>query len=442
MNDERREDNPMNHNHSKDEPAKDNRNEPAEDNRNNPAKDNRIPVTVLCGYLGSGKTTVLNHVLNNRQGLRVAVIVNDMSEINIDAALVQAGTSLSRTEEKLVELSNGCICCTLRGDLLAEVKRLAAEGRYDYILIESTGIGEPLPIAMTFSYRDEDAEIDLRDYCRLDCMVTVVDAYRFWKDFSSGDSLLEREQASGANDMRDVVDLLIDQIEFCDVLILNKCDRLEEAELLQLEAVLRKLQPRATLIRSVYGAIDPALILNSGRFDYEASSASAGWQLELQKEEHVPETEEYGISSFVYRARKPFHPERLYAYMMDWPEEIVRSKGYIWLASRSAIAATIGQAGPSIQFGPAGMWLAAAPEQERAALLAANPEMLANWDSRWGDRINELVLIGIHMDKEAMRERLAQCLLTDAEMEEDWSAFPDPFPAWAAASGEQSELGS
>lgn len=387
-----------------------------------------IPVTVLSGYLGSGKTTILNHVLHNRDGLRVAVIVNDLSEVNIDASMIKDGGGLSRTEETLVEMSNGCICCTLREDLLREVERLAKEGRFDYILIESTGVGEPVPVAQTFTYVDEEQGIDLTTYCRLDCMVTVVDAYRFWHDYTSGESLLERSQAVSEEDNRDVVDLLIDQIEFCDVLILNKCDRVNEEELQELERVLRKLQPRAQFIRSSHGQVDPAEILNTGRFNFEEASTSAGWMKELEKSEHTPETEEYGISSFVYERAHPFHPERLMRWMEQWPAEIVRAKGTVWLATRPDYAQSMSQAGPSIQFGPAGYWIAALPEEEQRAILSEELEAGMHWHPVHGDRINKIVFIGIEMNREEIITSLDACLLVEKEMDQDWTVFVDEFP--------------
>lgn len=389
---------------------------------------NKLPVTVLSGYLGSGKTTVLNHVLNNRSGLKVAVIVNDLSEVNIDASLIKEGSGLSRTNEKLVEMSNGCICCTLREDLLREVEKLAKENRFDYILIESTGVGEPVPVAQTFTYIDEEQGIDLSQFCQLDCMVTVVDAYRFWHDFSSGETLLERSQAVGQDDTRDVVDLLIDQIEFCDVLLLNKCDLVNEDELQELEGILRKLQPRAKLIRTEHGRLDPAEILNTGLFDFDEASASAGWIKEMEKQDHTPETEEYGISSFVYERAKPFHPGRLMKWMEDWPAEVVRAKGIVWLATRHSIAQSLSQAGPSVQFGPSGYWIAALPEDERKAMHQEEPELAAGWHSVYGDRINKLVLIGIDMDRAGIVSSLDDCLLTTEELEQDWSLLPDELP--------------
>ncbi|UVI33480.1 GTP-binding protein [Paenibacillus spongiae] len=387
-----------------------------------------IPVTVLSGYLGAGKTTILNHVLNNRQGLRVAVIVNDLSEVNIDAELIRDGGGLSRVDEKLVEMSNGCICCTLRDDLLQEVERLAKEGRFDYLLIESTGIGEPVPVAQTFTYKDEEQGIDLSQYCRLDCMVTVVDALRFWHDYASGESLLDRQQAVGSDDTRDVVDLLISQIEFCDVLVLNKCDSVRPNDLNELEGVLRKLQPRAKFIRTEYGRLDPRQILHTELFDFEEASRSAGWMQELERGSHTPETEEYGISSFVYERQRPFHPQRLMAWMEEWPADIVRAKGTLWLASRPSMGQSLSQAGPSIQFGPAGHWVAALPEAERMQVLQDEPELLDNWHPAWGDRINKIVFIGIGLDRPALTASLDTCLLTEDETMLEPLAFVDPFP--------------
>ncbi|MGO4537158.1 GTP-binding protein [Paenibacillus sp. 2TAB19] len=389
---------------------------------------NKIPVTVLSGYLGAGKTTIMNHVLNNREGLKVAVIVNDLSEVNIDADLIQGGGGLSRTDEKLVEMSNGCICCTLREDLLREVEKLAMENRFDYILIESTGISEPVPVAQTFTYLDEEQGIDLSRYCTLDCMVTVVDAYSFWHDYSSGESLLERSQAASEDDARSVVDLLIDQIEFCDVLILNKCDLVEEEDLAELEGVLRALQPRAKLIRAARGRVNPKDILHTSLFNFDEASRSAGWIKEMEAPHHTPETEEYGIASFVYERAKPFHPGRLMAWMEHWPEEVVRAKGIVWLATRNRMAQSLSQAGPSIQFGPAGLWAAELPEAEKLALLAEEKELADKWDEQYGDRINKLVFIGITMNRAELTGSLDDCLLSDQELASDWSLLMDEFP--------------
>ncbi|WP_155593310.1 GTP-binding protein [Lysinibacillus cavernae] len=389
----------------------------------------RIPVTVLSGYLGSGKTTMMNHVLQNKKDLRIAVIVNDMSEINIDAELIANGSGISRTEEKFVELSNGCICCTLREDLLQEVERLAKLGNIDYILIESTGISEPIPVAQTFSYLDEELGIDLTKFCQLDTMVTVVDAHRFWHDFQSGESLLERKEAIGELDERDVADLLIDQIEFCDVLILNKCDLVSVEELERLERILRALQPEAKIIRTVSGEIDPVEIVNTGRFDFERVSESAGWlkELELGHENHTPETEEYGISSFTYKCRRPFHPMRFVEWCDQMPESIVRAKGIVWSARHQDVALLLSQAGSSAKIEPVSYWVAALPNAQQQDVFQQSPEVLDDWDEEFGDRMTQLVIIGIDLDRESIIKQLDNCLLTDEEYRHPWELLQDPF---------------
>ncbi|MGE7997826.1 GTP-binding protein [Lysinibacillus sp. NPDC093190] len=389
----------------------------------------KIPVTVLSGYLGSGKTTMMNHILQNEKDMRVAVIVNDMSEINIDAELIANGSGISRTEEKFVELSNGCICCTLREDLLQEVERLARLGTIDYILIESTGISEPIPVAQTFSYLDEELGIDLTKFCQLDTMVTVVDANRFWHDFQSGESLLERKEAVGELDERDVADLLIEQIEFCDVLVLNKCDLVSGEELERLESILRALQPEAKLIRSINGIIEPSEILNTGRFDFERVSESAGWlkELELGHENHTPETEEYGISSFTYIRRRPFHPMRFVEWCDQMPETIVRAKGIIWSAKHQDVALLLSQAGSSAKIEPVSYWVAALPKEQQQDVFLQSPEVLKDWDEEFGDRMTQLVIIGVELDKDSIIKELDTCLLTEEESNNSCEGLQDPF---------------
>ena len=396
----------------------------------------KLPVTVLSGFLGAGKTTVLSNILNNRDNKKVAVIVNDMSEINIDSAIVQNEVSLNRSEEKLVEMSNGCICCTLREDLLEEVTKLAKEGRFDYLVIESTGISEPLPVAETFTFADEDG-VSLSDVAKLDTMVTVVDAVNFLKDYEEAKYLQETGESLGEDDDRSVADLLVDQIEFADLILISKTDLVSPSDKERLTAILQALNTDAKIIPIEHGKVDIDEVLNTGLFDFEKAQQAPGWLKEMRGE-HVPETEEYGIGSFSYEARRPFNPEKFYQFLHTTEKfgKLLRSKGYFWLATRPQLAGQWSQAGGIASYGFAGMFWKAIPEKDWPDDEDYLASIKKQWVEPFGDMRQELVFIGQGLDRSKMIEALDECLLSEEEVlkgKSYWSTLSDPFPAWNQA---------